>query len=66
MYFQERISRTKFKIMVDFRPVIAVQSGRGIEHGCEQVLLDIPNIAAGFLHALEDILDVVTVQCLKT
>ena len=52
--------------MVDLRPVIAVQSGRGIEQGREQILLDVPDIAAGFLHALEDILDVVTVQCLKT
>ena len=52
--------------MVDLCPVIAVQSGRGIEQRREQVLFDIPNIAAGFFHALEDILDVVAVQCLKT
>ena len=52
--------------MVDFRPVVAFQGGRRIEQGREQVLFDIPNIAAGFLHAVEDILDVVAVQCLKT
>ena len=54
------------QITADLCPVIAFQGGRGVEQGREQILLDVPNIAAGFLHALEDMLNVVAVQGLKT
>ena len=45
--------------MADLCPVIAFQGGRSVEQGREQVLLDIPYLAARFLHAVKNILDVV-------
>ena len=52
--------------MIDLRPVIVFHRSRCVEQGCEQILLDIPDIAASFLHAVEDIRNVVAVQCPET
>ena len=48
--------------MADLCPVIAFQGGGGIEQGREQVLLDVPYLAARFLHAVKNIFDVVAGQ----
>ena len=48
--------------MADLCPVIAFQGGRGVEQGREQILLDIPDFAARFLHAVKNVFDVVAGQ----
>ena len=52
--------------MADLGPVIAFQSGRRVEQGREQILLDISDFAARFLHAVKNIFDVVAGQGTET
>ena len=54
------------QITADLCPVIAFQGGRGVEQGREQILLDIPDFAARFLHAVKNIFDVVAGQGTET
>ena len=52
--------------MADLCPVIAFQGSGGVEQGREQVLLDVPDFAARFLHAVENVFDVVAGQGTET
>ena len=55
-------ARSVSQITADLCPVIAFQGGGGVEQRCEQVLLDVPDLAARFLHAVENVFDVVAGQ----
>ena len=52
--------------MADLCPVIAFQGGGGVEQRCEQVLLDVPYLAARFLHAVKNVFDVMAGQRTET
>ena len=55
-------ARSVSQITADLCSVIAFQGDRGVEQGREQVLLDVPDHAARFLHAVENVFDVVAGQ----
>ena len=55
-------ARSVSQIMTDLCPVIAFQGGGCVEQGREQVLLDVPDFAVRFLHAVKNIFDVVAGQ----
>ena len=59
-------ARSVSQITADLCPVVAFQGGGSIEQGREQVLLDVPNLAARFLHAVKNIFDVVAGQGTET
>ena len=52
--------------MIHLCPVIAVHGSGSIEQGSQQVLLDVADIAARFLHAAEHVFNVQAVQFLET
>ena len=51
--------------MTHLGAVITAERGRGVEQGCQQILLDVADAAPGCFQAVEHILDVAAGQLVK-